>query len=86
MIMTLLYSVKIYLVKTFPKCPKTVKFAKVFTSERFLLYDRCTFTCTLCTLRTYQQRRKENRGGLKKETELGSKAEKEEEALSNTGA
>ena len=38
LIMTPPYSMKIFEVKTFVNCPKTAKFAKVFTSERFPLY------------------------------------------------
>ena len=38
LIMTPLYSIKIFAVKTFANCPETVKFAKVFTRETFLLY------------------------------------------------
>ena len=33
------YSMQIFKVKTFANCPKTSKFAKVFTRERFPLYD-----------------------------------------------
>ena len=32
------YSMKSFVVKTFANCPKTAKFTKVFTHERFPLY------------------------------------------------
>ena len=38
LIMTPPYSMKIFEVRTFANCPKTVKFAKVFIRERFPLY------------------------------------------------
>ena len=44
LIMGPLYSIKIFTVKPFPNFPKTVKFAKVFTSERFPLYGITTHT------------------------------------------
>ena len=34
------YSTKLFAVKTFANCPETVKFAKLFTCERFPLYGR----------------------------------------------
>ena len=36
------YSMKIFAVTTFANCPKTAKFAKVFTRKRFSLYGICS--------------------------------------------
>ena len=38
LIMMILYSMKIFIIKTFGNCPETAKLAKVFTRKRFALY------------------------------------------------
>ena len=50
LIITPLYSMKIFAVKTFTNCSKTAKFAKVFTCKRFPLYDMLCSNCSLSDL------------------------------------